>query len=93
VIAPELRRIIEFLNGQMTQTDVLAIEVKQYTDEAGEQQTIVPRVIGDTADARATKKTPSRRPLDPRTPHDRDAGDQRRHENGRSGAVWLLAIG
>jgi hypothetical protein len=32
----------------MTQTEVLAIEVKQYTDADGQQQTIVPRVIGDT---------------------------------------------
>jgi hypothetical protein len=29
VIPPELRRIIEFLNGQMANTEVLAIEVKQ----------------------------------------------------------------
>ena len=31
-IGAELRRIIEFLNGQMSRTEVLAIEVKQYTD-------------------------------------------------------------
>ncbi len=55
VIGPELRRIIEFLNGQMTRTEVLAIEVKQYTDAAGKQQTIVPRLIGDTTEARVTK--------------------------------------
>lgn len=28
-IPPRLRRIVEFLNGQMTETEVLAIEVKQ----------------------------------------------------------------
>ena len=33
VIPPELRRIIEFLNGQMANTEVLAIEVKQYVDD------------------------------------------------------------
>jgi hypothetical protein len=55
VIGTELRRIIEFLNGQMTRTEVLAIEVKQYTDATGEQQTIVPRLIGDTSEARVTK--------------------------------------
>jgi hypothetical protein len=54
-IGPELRRIIEFLNGQMTDTTVLAIEVKQYVDEAGTQQTIVPRVIGQTQQARQAK--------------------------------------
>lgn len=57
VIGSELRRIIEFLNGQMTRTEVLAIEVKQYTDAAGEQQTIVRRLIGDTTEARATKRS------------------------------------
>lgn len=54
-IGPELRRIIEFLNGQMTDTTVLAIEVKQYVDEAGTQQTIVPQVIGQTQQARQAK--------------------------------------
>lgn len=54
VIPMELRRIIEFLNGQMTRTDVLAIEVKQYVE--GEHQTIVPRIIGNTDEARRTKK-------------------------------------
>jgi len=53
--SPELRRIIEFLNGQMTDTTVLAIEVKQYVDDAGTQQTIVPRVVGQTQQARQAK--------------------------------------
>lgn len=52
-IPKELSRIIEFLNGQMTRTDVLAIEVKQYVE--GDHQTIVPRVIGNTEQARQTK--------------------------------------
>jgi len=52
-IGPELKKIIEFLNGQMARTEVLAIEVKQYV--AGEHQTIVPRVIGDTQDAKDVK--------------------------------------
>lgn len=58
-IPPELRRMIEFLNGQMARADVLAIEVKQYVDKAGEHQTIVPRVIGYTEVARQTKRTRS----------------------------------
>ncbi|MGI8593900.1 MAG: hypothetical protein ACR2ML_05965 [Solirubrobacteraceae bacterium] len=62
VIGPELRRIIEFLNGQMARTDVLAIEVKQYVyaDHHGEHQTIVPRVIGNTETAKRTKRARSR---------------------------------
>lgn len=31
-IPPELRKIVEFLNTQMTETEVLAIEVKQFVD-------------------------------------------------------------
>ena len=56
-IPPELRQIIEFLNGQMTRTDVLAIEVKQYVDDEGRHQTIVPRLIGNTEAAKRTKRT------------------------------------
>jgi hypothetical protein len=52
-IGTELRRIIEYLNRQMSATEVLAIEVKPYTDADGAHQTIGPRVVGDTAEARA----------------------------------------
>lgn len=59
-IGAELRRIIEFLNSQMSRTEVLAIEVKQYTDANGAHQTIVPRLVGDTAEARAVKRPTTR---------------------------------
>jgi hypothetical protein len=59
-IGIELRRITEFLNRQMAATEVLAIEVKQYTADAGEHQMIVPRAVGDTAEARAAKRPASR---------------------------------
>ncbi|WP_249021627.1 hypothetical protein [Conexibacter sp. S30A1] len=66
-IASELRTIIEFLNRRMTETEVFAIEVKQYIEADGSRQTIVPRAIGQTEAARATKR--SRRaaavPFDP----------------------------
>lgn len=55
VIGRELRRIIEFLNEQMTQTEVLGVEIRQYVDDRGEHQTIVPRLIGQTERARTTK--------------------------------------
>jgi hypothetical protein len=55
VISRELRRIIEFLNEQMTQTEVLGVEIRQYVDSAGEHQTLVPRLIGQTEAARGTK--------------------------------------
>jgi hypothetical protein len=46
-IPPELRRIVEFLNGQMDPAEVLAVEIRQYVGEG--LKTLVPRVIGKTA--------------------------------------------
>ena len=63
-IPPELRSIVEFLNRQMTETEVFAIEVKQYVDSEGERQTIVPRVLGRTEAARAAKSGGARRKWD-----------------------------
>jgi hypothetical protein len=54
-IPRELRRVVEFLNDQMS-AEVLAIEVKQYVGEG--VQTLVPRVIGQTASS--TSARPSR---------------------------------
>lgn len=54
-IAPELRRIVEFLNEHMPDVDVLAVEVRQYLDE-DENTVLVPHVIGRTA-AAADKKS------------------------------------
>ena len=55
MIPPELRAIVEFLNRQMSPADVLAIEIRQYVDDSGEHQTLVPRLIGDTQAARRAK--------------------------------------
>jgi hypothetical protein len=52
-IPSELRKIVEFLNAQMGRTEVLAIELRQYTD--GQVQTLVPRVFGQTAAAELKK--------------------------------------
>jgi len=59
-VAPEVRSIVEFLNRQMRETEVLAIEVKQYVDADGTRQTIVPRVVGRTEAARAAKSPAGR---------------------------------
>jgi hypothetical protein len=53
VIPPELRRIIEFLNEQMDPAEVLGVEIKQYVGEG--MKTLVPRVIGQTAEAEGKK--------------------------------------
>jgi hypothetical protein len=54
----ELQRIIEFLNEQMNPAEVIGIEVRQFV--GGDVRSLVPRVIGQTARAQATKNTPSR---------------------------------
>lgn len=43
---PELRRIVEFLNRQMHQTDVFAVEVRQFVSPDGTHRTLVPRLVG-----------------------------------------------
>lgn len=54
-IPEELRRIVEFLNEQMDPAEVLAIEIKQFASDS--LTTLVPRVIGQTAEAEARKQT------------------------------------
>lgn len=56
-IPSELRRIIEFLNDQMDPAEVIGVEVPQYVGE--NQQVLVPRVVGVTAEAEQ-KKTAGR---------------------------------
>lgn len=52
-IPSELRRIVEFLNAQMTQAEVLAVEIKQYVGQG--LKTLVPRLYGQTAEAERRK--------------------------------------
>jgi hypothetical protein len=54
----ETRRVIEFLNNQMTQTEVLAVEITHL--RSGELRALAPRVIGQTAIAQDTKRAGSR---------------------------------
>jgi hypothetical protein len=49
----ELVRVIEFLNEQMRPAEVLGVEVPQYVGEG--HQVLVPRVVGRTSSAIATK--------------------------------------
>jgi hypothetical protein len=59
-IPPELQRIVEFLNEQMDQTEVLAIEIKQFVGRG--QTGLVPRVIGSTAEAQVKKSSATSAP-------------------------------
>ena len=63
-IPRELRRIIEFLNEQMSRAEVLGVEIKQYVNSDGGLRTLVPRVISKTVAAEDIK-----RPSSPRTTH------------------------
>jgi hypothetical protein len=54
-IPDELRRIVEFLNEQMSQTEVLAVEIKRYVSQDSSLRTLVPRIIGQTAKAQDSK--------------------------------------
>jgi hypothetical protein len=53
-IPSELRRVIEFLNERMSPTEVLGIEIKQYVG-GGNLKTLVPRLVGQTEEARIQK--------------------------------------
>lgn len=57
-IPSELQRIVEFLNGQMDPAEVLAVEIKQYVGRG--LQTLVPRVLGQTAEAQQKKSIGTR---------------------------------
>lgn len=52
-IPVELKRVVEFLNSQMDPAEVLAVELKQYTGQG--LKTLVPRVVGQTAEAQQKK--------------------------------------
>jgi hypothetical protein len=52
-IPAELRRIVEFLNRQMDPAEVLAVEIRQFVGQG--LKTLVPRVMGQTAEAEQKK--------------------------------------
>ena len=62
LIPPELRRVIEFLNERMSPTEVVGVEIKQYVGR-GRLTTLVPRVVGQTEQARTQKPGGSRSPF------------------------------
>ena len=54
-IPTELQRIVEFLNEQMSPAEVLAVEIKQFVGQG--MKSLVPRLIGQTAEAGTKKRT------------------------------------
>ncbi len=53
-IHTELRRVVEFLNKYMRPVEVLAVEIRQFVGEG--RQSLVPRVIGLTAESETKNK-------------------------------------
>jgi hypothetical protein len=53
-IPMELQRIVEFLNEQCDPAEVIAVEVKQFTADG--LRTLVPTVLGQTAEAQTRKR-------------------------------------
>ena len=45
-IPRNLQNIIEFLNNKIESIEVLAVEIKQYTDDTSGTKTLVPRLVG-----------------------------------------------
>jgi hypothetical protein len=66
----ELRAVVEFLNRQMRQTDVYAVELAQYRN-GGDLRVLVPRVHGEVATA--AKSASGRRSVQRTTRQDMDA--------------------
>lgn len=64
LIPPELKRIVEFLNAQMDPAEVLAVEIKQYVGKG--LKSLVPKIIGQTAEAQQKKRIVSQRTPDER---------------------------
>jgi hypothetical protein len=60
-IPEELRRIIEFMNDQMTKSEVLGIEIRQFLNVNNNIKTLVPQVIGLTTKAKLMKKPAQKR--------------------------------
>ena len=57
IIPTKLRSIVDFLNVQMDPAEVYAVELKQYV--GGGLKTLVPRLVGKTAEYHAMKHTQS----------------------------------
>lgn len=57
-IPRELRRIIEYLNGQMDPTEVLGLEISQFVGQG--IKALVPKLMGQTAEAEGKKATLAR---------------------------------
>ncbi|MEU9250360.1 hypothetical protein AB0D66_00740 [Streptomyces sp. NPDC048270] len=84
----ELRAIVEFLNRQLRQTDVYAVELTQYRG-SGDHRVLVPRVHGEVATANKTQSG-SGQAARRWTRADMDAALESRSPEQRQAALALL---
>jgi len=82
-IPTELQRVVEFLNERMSPTDVIAVEVRQYSGAGGEQ-VLVPRVLGHPAAVSYTTGTRDRSWRQSRGEH--------RRRRKRLGGFWTGCV-
>jgi len=61
VIPKELRRVVEFLNAKMEDVEILAVELKQFTNAQQTLKAFVPLVLGQTEQALTQKNSMKRR--------------------------------
>lgn len=81
-VPDELQAIVEFLNANTTaDLEVLALELRTY----GEQEVLVPRIIGNTASAKAAKRRPAGQSYDQAL---EDADDSVRSLDNRLRQTW-----
>ena len=71
---------MEFLNAQMPNIEVLAVEIKRFHGKSA--QTLVPRVIGRTAAPGSRRSRPARPPVDARIVPRRVRGRRRARRRG-----------
>lgn len=64
-IAPELKRLVEFLNEELINVEVLAVEVRQYHVAGSSHRVLVPELVGATSLARLVKDKARSSALDP----------------------------
>lgn len=90
-IPQELRRVVEFLNEQMDPAEVLAIEIKQYAGQGW--KSLVPRVHGQTEEARTKKNANSsfrQRSWNGQDSGSPDFGGERVNKTGHFTQYWTI---
>jgi hypothetical protein len=66
-IPNELKRLVEFLNEEMTKVEVLAMNIRQFKIEGDARSVLVPEIVGATARAENVKDRPRKALLDAQT--------------------------